>query len=41
MQKKILWGILEIVESDEWQICAESDKFGLNKTSQKKPDRSD
>ena len=39
--KKILWGILEIGESDEWQTCAGSDKFGLNKTSQKKPEKLD
>ena len=35
------WGISEIVESDEWQICDESDKFGLNKTSPKEPDKLD
>ena len=40
-KKKMSWGISEIVESDEWQICDESDKFGLNKTSPKEPDKLD
>ena len=39
--KKISWGISEIVESDECQICDESDTFRLNKTSQKEPDKLD
>ena len=39
--KQILWGISEIVESNEWRICEESDGFGLKKTSQKEPDKLD
>ena len=37
--KKILWGSSKIVKSDKWQICDKSDKFGLNKTLQKEPDK--
>ena len=39
--KQISWGILEIVESEEWLIWDESDEFSLNKTSKKKLDKLD
>ena len=39
--QQISWRILEIVESEEWRICDESDKFGLNKISQMEPDKLD
>ena len=39
--KQILWGTLEIIESEEWWIFEESDKFDLNKTSKMEPDKLD